>query len=71
MANILVRQLDDETISRLKSRAKSKGRSLEAEVREILTRTATFDWAEVFALRDRNGVPGQSSVEMISEDRNR
>jgi len=40
MAQILVRGLDDETVSLLKERAKRHRRSLEAEVRGILVRDA-------------------------------
>jgi antitoxin FitA len=36
MAQILIRELDDETKQRLQSRARSHGRSMEAEVRDIL-----------------------------------
>ena len=36
MAQILIRQLDDEAKERLKERAERNGRSLEAEAREIL-----------------------------------
>ncbi|RYG45380.1 Arc family DNA-binding protein [bacterium] len=42
MAQVLVRQLDDDVVARLKERAKSNGRSLEAEIRTIL-REATAD----------------------------
>lgn len=37
MADILVRDLDDEVFERLKARAAGNNRSLEAELREILT----------------------------------
>lgn len=37
MAQILVRKLDDAVLARLKARAKSKNRSAEAELREIIT----------------------------------
>jgi plasmid stability protein len=37
MAQLIVRNLPDAAKERLKRRAKSNGRSLEAEVREILT----------------------------------
>ena len=37
MAQILVRNLDDRLKTRLKRRARSNGRSMEAEVREILS----------------------------------
>jgi plasmid stability protein len=36
MAQILVRQIDDQTIARLKARAKRNARSTEAEVRQII-----------------------------------
>jgi plasmid stability protein len=36
MGQILVRKLDDGVLKRIKARAKSHGRSTEAEVREIL-----------------------------------
>ncbi|MDP3972656.1 MAG: Arc family DNA-binding protein [Candidatus Nanopelagicales bacterium] len=36
MAQLLVRQLDDEVKAALQRRARSHGRSMEAEVREIL-----------------------------------
>ncbi|RYG96904.1 MAG: Arc family DNA-binding protein [Alphaproteobacteria bacterium] len=42
MAQVLVRQLDEDVVARLKERAKSNGRSLEAEIRTIL-REATAD----------------------------
>ena len=35
MAEILIRNLDDETVGQLKRRAERAGRSLEAEVREM------------------------------------
>ena len=37
MAQLLVRQLDDDTIKRLKDRARRHRRSMEAEIRLILT----------------------------------
>jgi plasmid stability protein len=41
MASITIRNLDDEVKHRLRRQAAENGRSLEAEVREILTRSAT------------------------------
>ena len=41
MASIVVRGLDESVKARLAARAKKRGRSMEAEVREILTRAAT------------------------------
>lgn len=40
MGQVLVRNLDDRVIERLKRRAKSKGHSLEQELRELLTAAA-------------------------------
>ena len=40
MANLTIRNLDDETVAALKIRAKSHNRSLEAEIRQILADTA-------------------------------
>lgn len=39
MANLSVRNLDDDLVARLKRRAARHGRSAEAEVRDILRRT--------------------------------
>ena len=36
MANLLVRDLDDEVLKRLKAAAKAHGRPLQAEIHEIL-----------------------------------
>lgn len=40
MAQILVRDLDDEVVERLKLRAKKDGRSLQSEVKSILEKAA-------------------------------
>lgn len=40
MAQLLVRDLSDETKERLRARAKAKGRSLEAEARDVLETAA-------------------------------
>ena len=40
MAQILVRNLDDAVVDRLKQRAREEGRSLQAEVRTILSEAA-------------------------------
>lgn len=51
MAQLLVRNVDEETVARLKSRAAAHGRSVEAEHREILRAALAEDampdpWAE-------------------------
>src|SRR5690348_8266336 len=43
MASITIRNLDDEVKRRLRRQAAENGRSLEAEVREILNRSASAD----------------------------
>lgn len=40
MAQILIRNLDEQIVDRLKSRAKRSGRSLQAEAKAILTQAA-------------------------------
>jgi plasmid stability protein len=40
MAQVLVRDLDDMVVERLKERARLQGRSLEAELRQILQQAA-------------------------------
>nr|WP_314843228.1 Arc family DNA-binding protein [uncultured Microbacterium sp.] len=41
MASIIVRGLDDSIKEQIAAQARSRGRSMEAEVREILTRAVT------------------------------
>jgi plasmid stability protein len=76
MAQVLVRNLDDAVVARLKQRAAAKQRSLEAELREILERAARSDKAEALAAlraiaeRSRPWQPGEpTAAEMIREDR--
>ncbi len=40
MATITIRKLDDATVEALKARAKANGRSMEEEVRMVLSRSA-------------------------------
>ena len=40
MGTLTVRKLDNGTIARLKARARLRGRSLEADLRELLTQSA-------------------------------
>ena len=46
MGEVLIRNLDDEVVDALKLRAELKGRSLEQELREILTSAAPLSAAE-------------------------
>lgn len=75
MPEILVRGLDQETVKRLKARARIRGRSLQQEVKEILERAATtLTMEEAGRLsegwhRRLGGRTGSDSAELIREDR--
>jgi plasmid stability protein len=76
MAQVLVRNLDDEVVERLRERAQRKGRSLETELREVLTEASRPRLAEALAAldalraRSRPWRPGEpDSTAMIREDR--
>ena len=53
MAQILVRNLDERVVRRLKARARRSGRSLQAEVRTILEQTPTLDMKAALKLADK------------------
>ncbi len=53
MAQILVRNLDDACVERLKSRAAHRGRSLQAEAKLILEQASQLDMAAARQLADR------------------
>jgi plasmid stability protein len=46
MANILIRDLDDEVLARLKATAKAHRRSLQAEIHEVLEAASIRSLAE-------------------------
>ena len=76
MAQIIVRNLDDAVVERLKSRARDNDRSLEAEVRHILEQSAKVDLAQArqIALNIRERLKGRKFsdvAELIREDRDR
>jgi plasmid stability protein len=50
MAQVLVRNLDNSVIDRIKTKAEMKGRSLEQELREIITAAAPLSPDEKVAL---------------------
>ena len=77
MAQVLVRQLDDKIVDRLKKRAKEHGRSLQSEVKTILE-DAVPDyegaWKRIEGLRKRLAKSGRKfsdSAALIREDRDR
>lgn len=77
MANVMIRNLDDEVVETLKIQAKTRHRSLEAELRRILTDAARPAGAvDLRALAERvaamSPAAGQTdSVELLREDRRR
>ena len=68
---MLIRKLDEDVVELWRERAKASGRSLEAEVRKVLTDTVKFDWNAVWELRDRIGPGLGDSTELIRDDRDR
>ena len=77
MAHILVRQLSDQVVKRLKKRAKEHGRSLQAEVKTILEEAVPDyeqAWKRIDMLREklkRSGKTFIDSADLIREDRDR
>lgn len=76
MAQVLIRELDDDLVTRLKERAQRNGRSLEAELRGILEQAApaSFADARLLAARLRRRLGGRTytdSAALIAEDRTR
>lgn len=77
MAQILVRNLSEETVEEFKKRARMNKRSLEAEVRLFLEDEAQRhqrrqEFIELARkIRDANGPQTTDSVDLIREDRER
>ena len=76
MAQVLIRNLDDAALERLKARAARKGISLERELRTLITDAAAADHigfrARAAALRERlAGRRHSDSTALIREDRDR
>lgn len=79
MAQILVRDLEENILKRLKKRARMKGRSLQAEVKLILVKAVSEpkvnlktarELSEQFRIRFK-GRKFPDTVELIEEDRGR
>jgi plasmid stability protein len=74
MAQVIVRNLDEQVVSSLKIKAELHGRSLEQELREILKNAAELTSEEKLALADRirslQARPlDTDSADLIREDR--
>jgi antitoxin FitA len=79
MANLTIRNVDDEVVEMLKAKAKAHNRSLEAEIRQFLVdqaRRPSWRGAELLERAKRIAamtpdVPQTDSVELLREDRDR
>ncbi len=78
MANLTIRNVDDDVVEALKARAKTHNRSLEAEIRQILQDRVKRPWtgAELRELADRIAamtpdVQQTDSADLLREDRDR
>lgn len=76
MSNIFVRDLDGRVISKLKAIAKRHGRSLQGEIKTILTEAVSFLSSEAVSVsaRWRKSLTNRKlsdSSSLIREDRNR
>jgi antitoxin FitA len=75
MTNVLIRDLDDKIVKRLKRRAAQNDRSLQAELKAIIERAALVnivDARELAArIRERLGEQTSDSTDLIAEDRRR
>ena len=77
MASLTIRNLDDQVVERLKTRARDNQRSLEAEVRALLMDAASRPSRKTFLeLAERISdmtpdVPQTNSTELLREDRDR
>ena len=73
MGQILIRQLDDQTLARLKARAKANDRSAEAEARLLLKQSlGATGRSSIVALAGsgrREGVPGMTPSEISAHIR--
>jgi plasmid stability protein len=76
MMQLLIRDLQAETVQRLKTRAKRHGRSLQGEVKAILEAAAGYSMAEAHAVSVAwaarlAGREFSDSADLIREDRER
>jgi plasmid stability protein len=76
MANLLIRDLDEDVVKQLKAAAKAHGRSLQAEIHDALQRAGTRSLAETRRLSGRwmkrlRDTTLSDSTALIREDRDR
>jgi plasmid stability protein len=78
MANLLIRDVPEKIVARLKDRAKRHSRSLQQELHSILVATATQSspeiWKQASKIRARlrkKGISFSDSAELLRKDRSR
>ena len=75
MATIIIRDLDDEAVERLKLQARLRGVSIEQEARRVLTEGTQISRAEIAeraaAIRARQRPHRSRGVKLIRKDRER
>jgi len=76
MPTVLIRNLDDDVLRDLKAAAKAHGRSLQAEIHDVLRNASVRHRAEARRLSDRwfkrlRGTKHSDSTALIREDRDR
>lgn len=76
MASVLIRDLDEAAVEKLKARAARNGRSLQTELKAIIERAAVVDIVESreAAARIRRKLSGRKhsdSAALIADDRRR
>jgi plasmid stability protein len=74
MASLLLRDLDDDVLKQLKASAKAHGRSLQAEIHDVLRNATTRRLAETRRLSARwlrrlHGSGQSDSTTLIRQDR--
>ena len=78
MANLLIRDVPEKIVARLKDMAKKRNRSLQQELKSILVATATQSSPEILkqaatirAKLRKKGINFTDSAELLREDRSR
>jgi plasmid stability protein len=74
MGQVLIRDVPNDVVERLKAKARVNGRSLEAQLRLVLEEASHLDRAEFLALADAiaestRGRPQSDSTEIIRRSR--
>jgi plasmid stability protein len=76
--DVLIRDLDGETVEALKRRARERNRSLQSELKAIVEEAAAQDWSKTWAAADRifeelrrSGQKFSDTTALLREDRDR